>query len=509
MKLFVIFGISIIQVGPFGLRAAHTEPHAMPLKKKNSMNFRKSYLRALLRALWVVAFLVLSPQVRGQHPPGTWQKAVLPFTKDNLGDFAFADSLHGIAYSYQWKTLSTIDGGKNWAVDTDFMSIGVKRTLNTGDCTGPRRGFFFSSDETISIAPGATAVHTIPNINEQNWGFYVMLGEKMYDTSYGFRVAEYVSTHDENDYQDSVVILVTHDGWQSSQLYGGSFLLVPAPHTTPSVMYSGTVVDSNDIWMGRGALNKANVLLHTSNAGTTWDTLLPVDTNRYKAKISGIQANPKTHEVYVLFLNSGSPDYAYSSDYGKSWRVDSTFGQLLWRLANPAPGILWAMIGQGTCPGFYINPPANTSFPQLRTHFARKVAYSSDNGGTWTIDSATFASDSLEEMHFVDARHGWLASWSHDSVWMWSYNADAKRGVAESPAPNSDLMFVLPNPAQTSVTVDGASKNLEIFDALGRSHECPRSGSTLDISHLPAGVYYVSDGGSTNGAPRRARFVKE
>ncbi|MDP4199670.1 MAG: T9SS type A sorting domain-containing protein [Bacteroidota bacterium] len=470
------------------------------------MDIRKSYWRAL----WVLAFFAMSPQVKGQKLPGTWQKVVLPVANYSLGDFAFADSLHGIAYSFRWKILSTIDGGKNWVLDTDLVSnISGKSTLNTGECTGPHRGFFFSNDETVSIAPGATAVHELPNISEQNWRFYVMLGEKMYDTSYGFRVAEYVSTHDENDYQDSVVILVTHDGWQSSQLYGNAFLLNPAPHTTPPVLYSGTVVDSNDIWMGRGALHKANVLLHTSNAGTTWDTLLPVDTNRYKVKISGIQVNPKTHEVCILFLDSGSPDYAYSSDYGKSWRVDSTFGQRLWRLANPAPGILWAMIGQGICPCIYIDPPAAI----VPSEMAHKLAYSSNNGATWTIDSATFASDSLEEMHFIDARHGWIASWSHDSVGIWYYNADAESGVIED---NHSLVLsnsIYPNPVRDEFTVsftqpEGERVRYEINDALGHAvarGETDQQTLTLSASNFPSGVLLLR--AEADGIVKTWRFV--
>ncbi|HET6400003.1 MAG TPA: T9SS type A sorting domain-containing protein [Candidatus Kapabacteria bacterium] len=60
-----------------------------------------------------------------------------------------------------------------------------------------------------------------------------------------------------------------------------------------------------------------------------------------------------------------------------------------------------------------------------------------------------------------------------------------------------------PNPARDMLNVEGFSGKVSILDALGRAHACPLQNGKLDISMLPAGIYYVSDGHS------RAKFVKE
>lgn len=65
--------------------------------------------------------------------------------------------------------------------------------------------------------------------------------------------------------------------------------------------------------------------------------------------------------------------------------------------------------------------------------------------------------------------------------------------------------IVVPNPATDYITVrlSDAEHPIHVLDVLGREYESPHNGNTLDISRLPAGVYYLSDG------TRRARFVKE
>jgi photosystem II stability/assembly factor-like uncharacterized protein len=62
---------------------------------------------------------------------------------------------------------------------------------------------------------------------------------------------------------------------------------------------------------------------------------------------------------------------------------------------------------------------------------------------------------------------------------------------------------VYPNPAENSISITNSNGPLSILDPLGRSYTVPRTGNTLDISSLPSGVYFVSDGVS------RAKFVKE
>jgi Secretion system C-terminal sorting domain len=60
-----------------------------------------------------------------------------------------------------------------------------------------------------------------------------------------------------------------------------------------------------------------------------------------------------------------------------------------------------------------------------------------------------------------------------------------------------------PNPATNILNIASPAGTISISDPLGRSYAVPRNGNALDISTLPPGVYFVSDGVS------RAKFVKE
>jgi hypothetical protein len=54
-------------------------------------------------------------------------------------------------------------------------------------------------------------------------------------------------------------------------------------------------------------------------------------------------------------------------------------------------------------------------------------------------------------MHFIDARHGWIASWSNDSIFMWYYDAD-ESSVGEAPVLNQQLQ-IYPNPFSQSTQI--------------------------------------------------------
>ncbi len=74
--------------------------------------------------------------------------------------------------------------------------------------------------------------------------------------------------------------------------------------------------------------------------------------------------------------------------------------------------------------------------------------------------------------------------------------------VNTSILPTPDIM-VYPNPAVNTLTLNASAGTISILDPLGRSYTVPRNGNSLDISSLPSGVYFVSDGQA------RAKFVKE
>ena len=210
------------------------------------------------------------------------------------------------------------------------------------------------------------------------------------------------------------MIIETHDGWQSASIYGSAYIVSPDSalnQVTAQPMYIGYIVDSNDVWAEEGRnyvwtggttyYNEPKIILHTTNGGVIWQSFDAFDSARYRPTVLNFLVNAATHEVYCV-LDYSTIDYAYSSDNGTTWRLDSTFsgfdiggtwrdapiGGVLWRLVNPAPGILWAMISDTGVGAFYgnieIDPPGDV-VPNSK-EYCSKLAYSSDNGAHWLID---------------------------------------------------------------------------------------------------------------------------
>ncbi len=64
-------------------------------------------------------------------------------------------------------------------------------------------------------------------------------------------------------------------------------------------------------------------------------------------------------------------------------------------------------------------------------------------------------------------------------------------------------LTLYPNPATNILNIAPPSGTISILDPLGRSYTVPGNGDVRDVSSLPPGVYFVSDGAS------RAKFVKK
>ncbi|HEX5315248.1 MAG TPA: T9SS type A sorting domain-containing protein [Candidatus Kapabacteria bacterium] len=464
--------------------------------------------------LWVIAILAMTHASHAQTISGRWHKVALPQPvragNDNTQDFNFIDSLNGICISDFGLVSSTTDGGRTWVLDTNLGNDYIDRKdLNSVECTAPHHGFYHGGNYTISIAPSKTNILFPPEAGQINYGDYTTLAEKMYDTAYGFRLAEIFS---------SVVMIVTHDGWQSSVPYDSGYLQnVQSP-------ISAYIVDSNDVWAEEGEVetrtgfvDSPKVILHSTNGGITWQSFDAFDSARYRPWVQELLVNPKTHEVFCTVYNSDI-DYAYSSDYGITWQLDSSFkgskdeitwhpgskvDGVLWRMANPAPGILWAMIGGSGYSNVEI-VPTRDAIGGDSNYYSRKLAYSSDNGATWAIDSTTFINDSLEEMHWLNARHGWIASWSHDSLFMWYYDADGTSGVVEHYLHSPAYSLLYPDPVTSTLYVDapGLKGQVLVFDVLGRvviSTVLPSSDKMqIDVRALPRGPYMVVIGNLTS-----------
>ncbi len=227
-------------------------------------------------------------------------------------------------------------------------------------------------------------------------------------------------------------------------------------------------------------------IIRTSNGGLNW---VPVYTNYF----TGVQ--PLAIAGKPLCFTAGGAAYKIfrSDDYGTQWNLLKDFGPPLDPTGNWRTG---APIGTGDISG---------DLSRLYIQTDTGMFISTDQGITWQFDGGPAALNSGQTHRFY-AGHGVTFAGmdtgdDYGSLWeeIWPQS-----GVAEQPAAaGSQVLRIFPNPASNSITVEPAAGLVTIYDPLGRVYKIPVHGGTLDISSLPAGVYYVSEGSE------RTKFIKE
>jgi Secretion system C-terminal sorting domain/BNR/Asp-box repeat len=138
------------------------------------------------------------------------------------------------------------------------------------------------------------------------------------------------------------------------------------------------------------------------------------------------------------------------------------------------------------------------------------IFVSTDQGITWALMSGTHPGYG-RILYFYCLYHGEVFAnmltddvpgGSAESGGLWEEDTGAVAGVAEQ-EPSPTTLSVFPNPATSSITLSSTNGPISILDPLGRVYKVPQSGNMLDISSLPSGVYFITDGYS------RSKFVKE
>jgi hypothetical protein len=152
--------------------------------------------------------------------------------------------------------------------------------------------------------------------------------------------------------------------------------------------------------------------------------------------------------------------------------------------------------------------------------FPGLILLSTDLGATWRMDTLLFNKN--EGSRFAGPLGGTMAFTSNGSLIGAFYEYDTAGAIVGNidssffaklnPSLNSGVQIlesssrefpVYPNPAENVLNVKSFSDPISITDPLGRSYAVKQTGNTLDISSLPSGVYFISDGVS------RAKFVKQ
>ncbi len=250
--------------------------------------------------------------------------------------------------------------------------------------------------------------------------------------------------------------------------------------------------DSNGIAAADLYPDTEHAIIYTRDGGTTWT----------EADVPAICPFPLAIPGTSICFTADEGDRIIvrrSDDYGQTWRVLKDFGSTDSDYNQLSPR------GNGTIGG-------NLSHLCILTDSG--VYLSTDEGITWNREpgSPAFSSSSIQ-MFYCDKGVTIAGATAPDSdrnysgAGLWEETWPTS-GVAER-ADTASSFRVFPNPAGSSITVERASGPVAVYDPLGRSCTTPQpppwkgGGVVLDVSGLPSGMYFVSDG------VQRTKFIKE
>lgn len=169
--------------------------------------------------------------------------------------------------------------------------------------------------------------------------------------------------------------------------------------------------------------------------------------------------------------NFGFPDfgvnYIFSSDYGKSWSTDTSWGKNRRGRYAVAPGEVWC------------TAVAHDSVTEDAP--AKWIVHTTDFGKTWDIDSTSLFNDGFYDARvitFTDKNHGWIYAQPLDrsKILIFKYFPRNKEGTAFGVIPLDYFYKVYPNPANDITTIELTNRvrisDIEFFDIFGRKHIC-------------------------------------
>jgi hypothetical protein len=323
-------------------------------------------------------------------------------------------------------------------------------------------------------------------------------------------------------------ILMTHDGWRTWQKASGFEQIKPGGDTLNFDFARSNFINSDEGTLFDPSYGNT---IYTSDHGQSWSLLksVPAVPTRNGILRGGLYPNRiltskdvwKTIDTTV-FTFTGSAQFKSTSQV-TSWLFED--GDTITMLGTKP--LYGAIMSQSTDLGAHW-----TDFPLPENHIYQPVVSS--------LDSKTIVIGGLDSLGrlLISKDHG--ASWKLDTVnfddetkyyWVRSIATTGSGGViasiiidstTDSAYPGTEVLALLqdqtldvrssenrspnilfPNPAKTSLHIVSDWSSVVVFDALGRAYNIPNHDGTLDVSSLPAGVYYISNG------KQRARFVKE
>ncbi len=427
-----------------------------------------------MKILVMILLLLCSANVRAQVL-GRWVPVSLGY---NIlpRDFAFSDSLHGVLFCDWYSTevaFVTSDGGAHW----------IEKA---------RKNLWWSkefADMMVSPAPGIAVVsnrdgdivfdHDSIFFRGFNDGLFEFFGQLQYSTTTSLRFGSPLPGFSD---PNKAVLYQSSDGWKTNTMLG-----LPLEC---SGGYSALIIDSTEVWCNVWTGHAPITTFHTKDRAQTWQPVVLIDSALCPTCSSFNFVRGIDRNSFYLFNGLDGTDCLITHDDGVTWKRDTFFNGRVGRLSavrsSEDKPILWALAGNCYYYTNLLNDPKN--------YRAYTVSSSTDEGLHWSTDSTTFAKDTLLEMHWVDERHGFIASWRDSVGYIYRFVPEGE-SVASEPFTTTPAIY--PNPAFGQVRLINPSQapfDYVITDQLGRALLSGSSKSAkcdVLLDRLSPGVYFI------------------
>ncbi len=287
----------------------------------------------------------------------------------------------------------------------------------------------------------------------------------------------------DNDQQRSFSVYFTRDSAQS----------FTQPEGQPSFPKHAQDAFFYDLKEGWALTLHADSMWHTLDGGKSFLSTGGFDSSEFAFYL--VKGWDRDHLYALAYWPEGirpsypSTDYMATSDGGNSWYRDSTFrSPRIFRMICAGPSLLWAFVGKNPNLGYQGGPS-----------FADSLYYSIDNGKHWAVDT-TFAGDSLIDMSWPDANHGYVLASRDSTTLVYKFVSNNPSLVPEILSSKSLSIHLLHSPVGNALDFEIESEGrarVSVVDLLGRVRKestlnlVEGQTTALDIGSLPAGYYQL------------------
>jgi hypothetical protein len=356
------------------------------------------------------------------------------------------DSLHAIAVGDSGLILATSDGGESWVK----QSCPVTSDLLDVDCSDLESGIIVGTNPSVILIRSEVSWVVSPFKTDNFWWWWEGFGRLC--KSYGggkYRAFSYYGAFQTRIYttRDTWHTVDSNSvpEWMPDSLSRFKFSCVRFGEDDTIILGGAASIDSQTDTLSRA------VILRSFDGGTTWEFIIDSSNN----PVGFLYLSPINHDTILsLWTPDSTGPYnpvLWSTNLGASWHLDTFLFDK--KIGHPVVAQNISFTRSGVMVGAFFCFANNQSTP--------------DSGFLGRSTTDLFAS-----------------------------SVGASLPVVEK-------LGLYPDPARQVLNFESGSSSLLIVDPLGRSYEVKQTGNTLDVSSLPSGVYFVSDGHS------RAKFVKE